>query len=92
MTKSCVCQLDLAHFDTFIWPPYRARRSLAFRSARGGPGRSGALRRAFGGALRAERRPGLPRARDQNVGSGTLASGSNTLAKPIRSVASFSPR
>ena len=25
----CVCQLDLAHFDTLIWPPSKADSSLA---------------------------------------------------------------
>src|SRR5712691_2604521 len=73
-----LCQLDLAHFDTFIWPPCGTKRSPVPLSALGGPGRSEALRRVFCGASRAERRPGLPRASDQNIGCGTLPSGSNT--------------
>ena len=36
----CVCQLDLAHFDAFIWPTPSAN-DLS------GAGRSGALRRGF---------------------------------------------
>src|SRR5215831_14217777 len=39
-----VCQLDVAHFDALIWPPLRANEFS-------GAGRSGALRRAFCGAL-----------------------------------------
>src|SRR6266849_4050673 len=70
-----LCQLDLAHFDTFIWPPCGTKRSPVPLSALGGPGRSEALRRVFCGASRAERRPGLPRASDQNIGCGTLPSG-----------------
>jgi hypothetical protein len=73
----CVCQLDLAHFDTLIWPPCGTKRSRVLTSACGSPGRSGALRRALRGAFRAERRPGLPQARDQNTDIGTPASGSN---------------
>src|SRR5712691_5196956 len=73
-----LCQLDLAHFDTLIWPPGGTKRSPVPLSALGGPGRSEALRRVFCGASRAERRPGLPRASDQNIGCGTLPSGSNT--------------
>jgi hypothetical protein len=74
----CLCQLDLAHFDTFIWPPCGTKRSPMPLSAFGGPGRSKALRRVFCGALRAKRRLGLPKARNQNIGCGTLPSGSNT--------------
>ena len=47
----CVCQLDLAHFDTLIWPPCRDQRSFLTAFCSGGPGRSGALRRVFCGAL-----------------------------------------
>ena len=71
-------------FVNLIWPtsilsfgPPAQPKMPAFRSARGGPGRSGALRRVFGGAFRAERRSGPPRARDQNAASGALAPGSN---------------
>ena len=49
-----LCQLDLAHFDTFIWPPCGTKRSPVPLSALGGPGRSEAaprfLRRVEGGA------------------------------------------
>jgi hypothetical protein len=43
----------------------------------GNRGRSGALRRAFGGAFRAERRPGLPKSCNQKIGPGSRAAGSN---------------
>ena len=39
----CVCQLDLAHFDTFIWPPSKADSSPLV-SVVGDRGLSGALR------------------------------------------------
>src|SRR5205814_4403805 len=68
----------ISRFVNSTWPtlilsfgPPGTKRSPVLLSALGGPGRSGALRRAFCGTFRAERRPGLPRACDQNVGSGT---------------------
>jgi hypothetical protein len=77
LSGGSLCQLDLAHFDTFIWPPLWDQKIPMPLSAFGGPGRSEALRRVVCGALRAKRRPGLPKARDQNIGCGTLPSGSN---------------
>ena len=57
-------------FVNSIWPTLIVSfgpptRPIAPVAVLGDPGRSGALRRAFCGALRAERRPGLPRTCDQ---------------------------
>jgi len=50
---NCVCQPDLAHFDTLIWPPCGTNNSFLPRpfAVFGGPGRSEAQRRRLCGAF-----------------------------------------
>jgi len=90
---SCVCQPDLAHFDTQIWPPCGTNNPsvpglCCFRWRR--PERSPApplLRRVW-----AKRRPGPPKTGDQKAGSGIRPSGLNSCLKPSDSVALIIPR
>lgn len=47
---------------------------------------------SFCGAVRAQRRPGLPATGDQKISGGTRPAGSKSWSNGIRSVAAFSPR
>ena len=72
-------------FVNSIWPtlilsfgPPRKPIILPLFPVFGDRGRSGALRRAFGGAFRAKRRPWSPKTGAQRMGAGMCAAGSNS--------------